>query len=184
MSTSTLRRTNIKTKGIILALAITTAVVLPQLFHALGMISGTGNMLGSTFLPMYIPVILAAFIGGPVVGLICGVVSPFISYAISGMPSVGIMPFMVVELATLGIVGGLLLKANMPIIVKLLITQIAGIAVRALVVFVVVYGFESQTVQMSSAFTTFTVALPGIVLQLVLIPLIMFRIKGLKNSHE
>ena len=50
---------------------VAIAIVLPIFFHMTG--------LGSTFLPMHIPVLIAGFIVGPVYGLAVGVVSPLLS---------------------------------------------------------------------------------------------------------
>ena len=184
MSTVALKKTTIQTKSIITALTVTIAVALPQLFHAVGVVSGTGAVLGSAFLPMHLPVLLAGLLGGPVVGIIAGAASPLISFAISGMPTAVILPFIMLELAAYGLVGGLLSKLQMPVFGKLLIIQVAGRAVRALAVVAAVYGFESQTVQISSIWNMVTAGLPGILLQWALIPLLIYRMEGLKKDDE
>jgi hypothetical protein len=183
MSTIALKRTSIKMKSITAALAIVTAVALPQLFHAAGVISGTGAALGSAFLPMHLPVLLAGLLGGPIVGIIAGAASPLISFLISGMPAAGMLPFITLELAAYGVAGGLLAKTKIPVFAKLLLIQLAGRAVRALAVAAAVYGLGSSTVQIASIWTMVTAGLPGILLQWALIPLLMYRLEGTKN-HE
>lgn len=60
--------------GLFLALAL----VLPVLFHAVG--------LGSAFLPMFFPILLAGFFTAPVVALTVGCTAPFVSALLTGMP--------------------------------------------------------------------------------------------------
>lgn len=184
MSTIALKKTSIKIKTITMGLAIVTAIVLPQIFHAVGVISGTGSLLGTAFLPMHLPVILAGLLGGPAVGLVAGALSPLVSFAISGMPAAALIPFMTLELAAYGLVGGLLSKVKIPVFVKLLITQVSGRVVRAIAVLISVYGLGSQSVQVASILDMFITALPGILLQLALIPLLMYRMEGLKKYYE
>ncbi len=184
MSEITLKQSSVKTKSMIAVLAVAAAVALPQVFHAVGIVSGTGNLMGSAFLPMHLPVLLAGLLGGPVAGLAAGAASPLISFAISGMPGEAILPFMVLELAVYGLVGGFLSQNRMPVFAKLLITQVAGRAARALAVVAAVYGFGSETVQIASIWTMVTTGLPGILLQWALIPLLMYRMEGLKKDGE
>ena len=183
MSSIALRPTALKTKSVTILAAVAASVTLPQLFHAVGLLSGTGSALGAAFLPMHLPVLLAAFLGGPVVGLIAGIVSPLISFMLSGMPSAAILPFMTLELAGYGLAGGLLYKTKLPVIVKLLVAQLAGRAVRALAVLAAVCLLDVQTVQLASIWNMVTAALPGIVLQWALIPLLMYRMEGLKKYY-
>ena len=56
----------VRNKSITMLLAVAVSVLLPQLFHAVGAVSGLGAALGSTFLPMHLPVLLAGLIAGPV----------------------------------------------------------------------------------------------------------------------
>ena len=174
---------NTKVKILTAFLAVASAVVLPQLFHALGIISGTGAAFGTAFLPMHLPVLLAGLFGGPVVGIITGAASPLISFMISGMPTAALLPFMVIELAVYGLTGGFLADVKLPVFVKLLIVQAAGRIIRALAVVIAVYGLGSQTIQISSVWNMIVIGLPGILLQWALIPLILYRVKGLKKYN-
>lgn len=60
------------------ALFMATALVLPIVFHAIG--------LGSEFLPMFPPIIMAAFLTSLPVALIVGSLSPLVSAVLTGMP--------------------------------------------------------------------------------------------------
>ena len=188
MATIALNKTAVKSKAVTAALAVAAAVLLPQLFHAVGAVSGTGAVLGAAFLPMHLPVLLAGLLGGPLAGLVAGAASPLISFLLTGlwganMPGIAVLPFMVLELAGYGLAGGLLCKRKLPVFVKLLIAQAAGRLVRAIAVLVAVYGFGSETVQVAGIWNMVTAGLPGIILQWALIPLLLYRMKGLQKYY-
>lgn len=84
-------------------LLIALALVLPMAFHLTGV-----PQPGQVFLPMHIPVLLGGFVLGPVFGFFVGLFSPIISSVLTGMPAVGRLPFMMIELAVYGLVSGLM----------------------------------------------------------------------------
>ncbi len=165
-------------KVITVLTAIAGAVILPQLFHAIGAVSGTGKAVGTALFPMHIPVILAGFIGGPAVGAIAGILSPVISFAISSMPAAAILPFMMIELGVYGLTAGLISGVKMNNFAQLVIVQLAGRAVRALAILAAVYLFGSTTVAVASIGGLFTSGLFGIILQWAFIPFAVDKIKG------
>jgi len=179
-----IRRTTIKTKTLATFLAAIAAVALPQIFHVVGAASGLGASLGAAFLPMQLPVFLAGFIAGPVAGIIAGMASPLLSFGLTGMPSAVMLPNMIAELAGYGLVAGLLYNAKMPVIGKLLIAQIAGHVLKALVILISVYALEGTAVPVTLIWSSVVAGLPGILLQWSLIPLIMFWAGNKKNSHD
>ena len=122
-----------------IALTVAAAVLLPQLFHAVGAISGTGTALGAALLPMHIPVLLAGLLYGPVVGVAAGVLSPLLSAAVSDMPTAALLPFMVLELGVYGLTSGFLSRTGLHGFTKLLLAQLAGRAARALAVLTAIY---------------------------------------------
>ena len=75
----TLRPVSYSGRDILLgALFMATALVLPIVFHAIGM--------GSEFLPMFPPVIMAGFLVSVPVALLVGTLSPVVSGVLTGMP--------------------------------------------------------------------------------------------------
>lgn len=183
MNTYALNKKSIISKSITVIAATAVSVALPQIFHLIGILSGTGAAAGSAFLPMHIPVLLAGLLAGPWVGLIAGLISPVLSFAISGMPVLALLPFMTVELAAYGLAAGLMSKTRLPVVVQLAVALIVGRLARALAVLVSVnlLGGEGSVISVWDA----TVAgLPGIALQLVIIPLLIYRLKGLKKLYE
>lgn len=163
-NTSVIR--GVKARTIATLIAIACSVALPQVVHAIGAFSGTGSLLGEILLPMHIAVLAVGFLAGPVSGLIAGVLSPILSFALSGMPILSVLPFMAVELAFYGLVSGLLANVRLPAVVRLLIAQLCGRLARSLVVFACTLNFGSAL----AVFTSVVAGLPGIILQLVLIP--------------
>ena len=170
-----------KTKTIATLLAIIGAVALPQIFHGLGAVSDLGSSLGETFLPMHLAIFLVGFFAGPWAGLSAGIVSPTISFMLtsllgSPMPTLVMLPFMIIELAIYGLTTGLLAKIKMPTIAKLLIAQIAGRAIRAVAIVIGVFAFSSP-MNVAVIWNSILTGLPGLILQWILIPLLVFYVE-------
>ncbi len=177
MNTSVINRKELITKALAVLIAVITSVALPQVFHAVGIISGTGSAVGSAFLPMHIPVILAGMLFGPVVGLVSGIMSPVISSLISGMPAMAVLPFIVIELAVYGLVSGLICKSNLNNFVKLLIVQITGRVARVLAILTSIYVLGNTALTIASIGEFIISGLFGIIIQWLFIPLLVERIK-------
>ena len=96
---------NEKTKDLVwAALFLAIGIVIPYVFHVT-------SLPGQIFLPMHIPVLLCGVILGKKYGLILGILLPFVNSVLLGMPAIfptGVS--MAFELATYGIVTGLLYK--------------------------------------------------------------------------
>lgn len=183
-SAMTLTKSDLKMKTLATAGAITAAVALPQVFHVVGAVSGLGAALGQTLLPMHLPVLLAGLLAGPIVGMVAGALSPLVSFALSGMPMLSLLPFMVLELAAYGLAAGLLARTRMPVLFKVLIAQIAGRAVHALAILIVVHGLGVQTAPVVSVWTSVLVGLPGLLLQWSLIPFMVFWVESKERNRE
>ncbi len=172
---------SLKTQTIAAVLAVVSAVVLPQIFHILGAVSGLGTALGEAFLPMHLPIILTGLLAGPFAGAAAGIASPILSFMISGMPSPVILPFMVIELCVYGLSSGLLRNVKMPDIAKVFSVQIIGRAVRAAAILTAVYAFGFEKLNPAIIYTSIITGLFGIILQLTVIPLAVFRIENPKK---
>lgn len=164
-----------KTKQLVLtALFVALGVVLPQAFHAI-------PNAGSIFLPMHIPVLIAGFATGPVYGLICGILTPVLSHLIFSMPPAPVLPGMLCELAMYGLMTGLLnkvvkiennlVKNYVVLIGAMLCGRITYGILNALIFRA---GNYSMQAWISAALIT---AIPGIIIQLVLIPILVDRLQ-------
>lgn len=164
--------------------AIVGAVVVPQIFHALGAVSGLGTALGEAFLPMHLPIILVGLLAGPYAGAVSGLLGPLASFALSGMPGIVMLPFMMIELCAYGLFAGLLRNVKLPTIAKVIIVQVAGRAVRAVAILLAVYAFGSESVRVATIWMSVAAGICGIVLQWALLPLIVYRVENMKKNEE
>ena len=175
---------SIKVQAMAAIFAVVGAVVVPQLFHVLGAVSGLGTALGETFLPMHLPIILVGLLAGPYAGAVAGLLGPAASFALSGMPRITMLPFMMIELCAYGLIGGLLRNVKLPTIVKVLVTQVAGRIVRAIAILAAVYVLGNENIQVASIWMSIVTGIFGIVLQWALLPLIVYRVENLKKAEE
>lgn len=174
---------SVKAQTLATIISIISAVALPQFFHAMGAVSGLGTSLGETFLPMHLPIILSGLVAGPYVGAIAGFFSPLISFSLSGMPSAMMLPFMMIELLVYGLAAGVLRNVKLPTVLKVLAVQIAGRLIRAAAIVFSVYALGNESVRIAVIWKSIPVGIFGIVLQLVLIPLIVYRVENMKRSE-
>lgn len=178
------KRLSFKAQTAAAILSVVAAVVVPQIFHVIGAVSGLGTALGETFLPMHLPIILTGLLAGPYAGAVSGLLGPLASYLLSGMPRIAMLPFMMVELAVYGLVAGLLRNVKMPVIGKVVITQVAGRVIRAAAILLAVYVFGNETVRVSAILSSIKTGLPGIILQWCLLPLIVFWVDNRAKDEQ
>ncbi|HLR34151.1 MAG TPA: ECF transporter S component [Tissierellales bacterium] len=120
---------------------------------------------GAIFSPMHLPVLLCGFILGPGYGFIIGILSPIINSLLKVIPTFPVAWSIVVEVGLYGLMSGLLYKkSGMKIIPALIGSMIIGKLGGALIL--------SKALGKSIKIITF-LAIPGIIIQLVLVPLII-----------
>lgn len=161
-------------KMVLAAMLLALSLVLPFL-------TGQIPQIGSALCPMHIPVLLCGFFCGPWYALAVGFIGPLLRFMLFGMPP--IMPTgiaMCFELAAYGLVAGLLYK-KLPkkkgfIYVALICAMLCGRVVWG-VARVVLFGLGKSefgwAAFMSGAFLN---AIPGIILQIILIPIIVMAL--------
>ena len=181
--TAVVTKLSVKKQTLAALTAIAGAVAVPQIFHVLGAVSGLGTALGETFLPMHLPILLVGLIAGPFAGLIAGAFGPLVSFALSGMPGLVMLPFMMIELAVYGLAAGLLRTVKMPVIAKVVIAQSTGRAVRACAILVSVYLLGNTAVGTAVIWNSIVKGLPGLMLQWCMLPLIVFWVEN-RNKGE
>ncbi len=156
------------------ALFITLGIVLPIVFHqfALG---------GRIFSPMHIPVLLAGVFVGPVSGLIVGLACPGMSFLLTGMPPPYAVPLMSLELPVYGFSIGILIRMIRFPLLSLLAAMILGRLAFALGLFV--FGLFLSLPYGPKEFVKVSLitGLPGIAVQLILIPLLIETIQLAKR---
>lgn len=173
----------------------TKNLTLAAMFLAIGLVlpflTGQIPQVGNMMLPMHIPVLLCGLICGWQYGAIIGFVLPVLRYMIFGMPVLfptGIA--MSFELLTYGLVIGLVYersrwKCIISLYRALIVSMVSGRIVWA-VAQTILLGVSGGvfTMQMFLAGALFN-AVPGIIIQLVLIPSVMVALKrtGLVTLH-
>ena len=166
-----LPRLSLTVKAAATVLAIVAVVALPQLFHVIGAVSGQGTMLGVAFLPMHLPIIFVGLIAGPAVGAIAGAAAPLVSFLLSGMPMLAMLPLMMIELCTYGLIAGLLRSVKLPSLVKVVLAQLSGRVVLTVATAIAVFVFGSSDSIAATWTSDLAAGLPGLALQWALIPL-------------
>ena len=172
---------SVSMQAMLTVVTIVAAVVVPQAFHWIGIVSGSGTAPGIAFSPMHFPIIIAGLLAGPYVGAIAGLLGPVVSHFISSMPSGVQLPLMMIELLGYGLSAGLLRNVKMPTILKTVIVMLAGRVLRMLACMVVFYILGNTKVAPFGIWLSIPSCLPGIVLQLVLIPLFVYRVENAKK---
>lgn len=177
-------RLSLRTKTLATLVAVASAVALPQVFHQAGLFLGLGAAVGQTFLPMHLSVILVGLVAGPAVGLVSGALAPLASFALSGMPVVTTLPFMVVELAAYGLVAGLVRSVRMPAVLRVLAAQVGGRVVLTVATLLAASLLSSPASAAAIWTTTLVAGLPGVVIQLALLPVLSRVFDGLLAEGE
>ena len=165
----------LKTRNLIsTALCAAVGVLLPIAFHSV-------PNAGRIFLPMHIPVLICGLACGWQFGLTCGVLTPLLSSLLTGMPPTAMLPSMMIELAVYGLVSGALLEClkmdnqTIKTYISLVGAMLCGrLVAGALNAVIFQAGNYSLAIWVSASFVT---ALPGIAIQIVVIPLLITALK-------
>jgi len=156
------------------AMFLSVALVLPFL-------TGQIPQIGAMLCPMHIPVILCGFFCGAPWGLAVGFIAPLLRSAIFGMPPMFPTAMcMAFELATYGFVAGYL-HNKLPnkkslVYVSLVVAMILGRIVWGLAMFACM-GLDASKFGLAAFVSgAITTAIPGILLQIILIPILVIAI--------
>lgn len=160
----------------------TKNLALSAMFLALGLVlpffTGQIPQVGSMLLPMHLPVLICGLICGWQYGAVVGFVLPLLRSLLFGMPPMFTAIAMAFELMTYGLLAGLLYSRSrwqcVVALYRCLIAAMVGGRVVWGVVRVLMTGVagEAFTWKMFMA-GAFLNAIPGIILQLVFIPVLM-----------
>ena len=156
------------------AVCLALCLVLPFLT---GQIPQIGNML----CPMHLPVLLAGFICGPWWALLVGLIAPLLRHLLFSMPPLLTAIAMCFELAGYGLVSGLLYaklpKKTVNIYLSLISAMVCGRIIWG-IVRVIMTGVASEAFTWAAFMAgAVTNAIPGIILQIILIPVLVLALK-------
>ena len=151
------------------AMFLALGVLFPLLFHAVG--------LGSVFLPMFSPVAAVGFFLEPTFAILVGVLTPAVSFLLSGMPPVSppILQVMVPELAVFaGLVWFCYRRADFAIWLSIFLGLLASRAVLFLCA-----GMLGKALGLPPQWASAAMlakSLPGMLAILVLVPPLIGRL--------
>lgn len=163
-------------------LNLTLSAMFLALAFVMPFLTGQIPQIGSMLCPMHIPVLLCGFFCGAPWGLAVGFIAPLLRSFTLGMPPLFPVAFcMAFELAVYGLVSGFLYdklpKRKSFVYMSLIIAMILGRLIWGAVMFVCM-GFDMAKFGPTAFFAgAVTTAIPGIVLQLVLIPILVIKLK-------
>ena len=159
---------------------IALAVILPQIVHL-----ALGQPGGVQLLPMYMPVLIGGCLLGRRWGMVVGVLSPVVSFAITSlfgeaMPALPRLPFMMAELAVFALVSGLFSKKiyenGLWAFPAVILAQLAGRAVFLGLV-AIFQGVAPFTVEM--ILSQILAGRVGLAIQAVLVPLLIIGLRAI-----
>lgn len=167
----------------------TKNIVLAAFFLALSLalpfLTAQIPTIGGMLLPMHIPVLICGFVCGGPLGLIVGALSPLLRSVMFGMPPMfPVATAMAFELATYGLLTGLLYvmlpKKTISNYITLIVSMLGGRIVWGLVT-AVLYGMSGKAFSIAIFIAgAFTNAIPGIILQIILIPILIAAMQKAK----
>jgi len=168
---------------VLAGLFIAIGIILPPLFHSVN--------LGSVISPIHFPVLLCGLLLGWKYGGICGFITPLFAGIIWGMPQQPLALIMGLELATYGIVSGLLYKklrlfknpiANLyfSLIVAMVLGRFVFGAINGILFLLDIWGTGFKVFLT----TVFITGLPGIILQILIVPALVITIEKRNLYYE
>lgn len=156
------------------AMCLALCLVLPFL-------TGQIPQIGSALCPMHLPVLLAGFLCGPWWALLVGAAAPLLRHILFSMPPLLTAIAMSFELAAYGAVSGLIYrkvpKTLFGVYISLITAMLTGRILWG-IVRVIMTGVSGEpftwAIFLAGAFTN---AIPGIIVQLILIPVLVTALK-------
>lgn len=177
-------KAKITIKTLIFVSLAALAVVLPQAVHiALGAGSGV------KWLPMYLPVLIGGCLLGAKAGLLLGVVSPIVSFAVTSavgnpMPAAARLPYMIAELAVFAFVTGLfsekIAKNGLFAFPAVWSAQVLGRSVFLLCSAV----FGGSTLPFNAVLGQVKTGLIGLAAQAIIVPVIIILLNKMMNGEK
>jgi thiamine transporter ThiT len=141
---------------------------------------------------MHFFIFVAALTCGWQAGAIVGLLTPFASYLVSGMPVMTVLPQIAVEVTVYGLLAGLLRQRfNLRVVWSVLGAMIGGRIALLITVAIVqaitgnVYSpLGPSATPFSAVWNTVAQAWPGMLIQLILIPLAFWAVSRLAAKKQ
>lgn len=164
------------------------AAVCLALALALPFLTGQIPEIGQALSPMHLPVLLCGFICGPLWGLAVGAVAPLLRHFLFTMPPLAAAIPMAFELGVYGLMTGILYRL-LPKKVPYIYASLLGSMVCGRIAWGIVKYYLSVAQSGAFTFSAFIAgavsgSIPGIVCQIILVPLIVMALKKAKIMPE
>lgn len=161
----------IKSKDLSIAgLLIAVGIILPIAFHSFG-----GSMGGQIFLPMHIPILIGGFLLPLSYACIIGAITPLLSFLFTSMPPIPTVFVMMAELFAYGLFTPFFhRKLKFGIYQSLILSMLIGRVISILSNWIIIGTIMGKPFGFTKVlYGLFVVGLPGIAIQLVLIPILV-----------
>ena len=168
----------------------TNNIVLTGMFIALGILipfilGHAFGVRGVVLLPMHLPVLVCGLLCGPLYGLFCGAITPIFSSILTGMPATfPMLPVLVCELSLYGFLSGWTYKIKEFSINQSLISSIAVGRVVNGIVLASLLTLQSKRIVLLTALYSVLSGMPGVLIQILLIPSLISQIESLKYQYN
>ena len=163
-------------------LKLTLSAICLALCLLLPFLTGQIPEIGGMLCPMHIPVLLCGFVCGPAWAAVVGVVAPLLRFVLFGMPPLfptGIA--MCAELAVYGAASGILYhclpRTKASLYAALLSAMLLGRTAWGLVRVILAGATSASFTWAAFMAGAFTNAIPGMILQIVLIPMLVLALE-------
>lgn len=161
---------------------MTLSAMLMALAFVLPFFTGQIPEIGQMLCPMHIPVLLCGFFCGAPWGMLVGFITPILRSFVLGMPFMfPTAVCMAFELATYGFITGFL-HGRLPrkkwcVYLSLISAMLIGRLIWGMVMFACM-GFDATQFGMAAFLGgAVTTAIPGIILQLILVPIVVISLE-------
>ena len=159
------------------------------LSYVMPFLTGQIPQFGSMLCPMHIPVLLCGFLCGWQMGLAVGITAPLLRSFTLGMPPMfPVAVCMAFELATYGAASGIIYRIlprkKTSVYITLITSMIIGRIIWG-VAMLICMGINNASFGISAFLAgAVTNAIPGIIIQIVLIPLIVMALEHTSFSEK
>ena len=163
---------------------LTCAAMCLALCLLLPFLTGQIPQIGSALCPMHLPILLAGFLCGPWWAMLAGLTAPLLRHVLFAMPPLTTAIAMSFELAAYGAVSGLVYRKSRKTVAgiycSLLSAMVAGRILWGIAMMLLTGVTETAFTWNMFLAAAFTSAVPGIIIQLILIPILEAALKRAK----
>lgn len=154
------------------SMLIAIGIILPVCFHTI-------KNAGAIFLPMHLPILIGGIVLSAPYAAAVGILTPVLSYLFTGMPPVPVIYVMPIELTAYGVFISILYnKAGTKLYPSLISGMIGGRIVSILGKYLILHLLMNKPFALKKvASALFITGLPGIVIQIILVPIVIYALE-------